>query len=250
MDRRKLGGNVIGFAAVIVLVVLVLIANSLHRSSRITLPDIADAASSAAGSAQPADGAAAQIQIEPKTVQAAIATLTRPARYVRALTVETLWSGGSGTLQATVFVSDGMTRTDLQQADGRVRHTITDGQTTRIWYDGEQTYYAGPAGDITADQEQHIPTYEDILALDPEMIATADYRTFSDENCIYVETGADGDGYVRRYWVSVDSGLLVGAERLSGTETIYRMAARAYSRTQPATEDFTLPDGTVLHSVG
>ena len=47
----------------------------------------------------------------------------------------------------------------------------------------------------------------------------------SDVRCIYVETAEDEWGYAQRYWVSVDTGLLVVAERLQKGETVYRMAA-------------------------
>ena len=84
------------------------------------------------------------------------------------------------------------------------------------------------------------------LALAPEQIAQADYRMVSDVRCIYVETAEDDWGYVQRYWVSVDTGLLVVAERLQKGETVYRMAALEADQTAPPAETFTLPDGTDL----
>ena len=82
----------------------------------------------------------------------------------------------------------------------------------------------------------------------PEDIAAADYRSFSNIPCLYVETG-ERDGYVQRYWVSVESGLLVGAEKLQNGETVYRAAERPEESPAVTTADFTLPDGTVLHTV-
>ena len=125
-------------------------------------------------------------------------------------------------------------------------HAITDGETTYIWYDSEREVYTAPAGGISADNEQTIPTYEEILDLPADSIAAADYRTISGVNCIYLETAADEDGYVLRYWVSVDTGLLTVSERLLDGEPVYRMAALALDQTPPTTADFTLPDGTVL----
>ena len=49
-----------------------------------------------------------------------------------------------------------------------------------------------------------------------------------------------------RYWVSVDTGLLVAAEKLSGKETVYRMWQTAIDLVPVFTDEFTLPDGTVL----
>ena len=65
-------------------------------------------------------------------------------------------------------------------------------------------------------------------------------------NCIYVETAADAYGYVLRYWVSVDTGLLVAAEKQLDGETVYRMWETS-SELDPIIEtEFTLPDGTDL----
>ena len=96
--------------------------------------------------------------------------------------------------------------------------------------------------------EQAIPTYEDVLELPVEEIAAANYQTLSDMNCIYVETAADAYGYVLRYWVSVDTGLLVAAEKQLDGETVYRMWETS-SELDPIIEtEFTLPDGTDLQA--
>ena len=79
-----------------------------------------------------------------------------------------------------------------------------------------------------------------------EDISTADYRSVSGINCIYVETAEDLAGYAQRYWVSVETGLLVASERLLDGETIYRMASLTVDLSVPAADRFSLPDGTVL----
>ena len=168
----------------------------------------------------------------------------RPEVYRRQLSVQQFWSGGDGTVETTVTVKAPWTRAGRTLADGRVRHTLTDGETTYIWYDRETAVYTAPAGDITADVEQSIPTYEDILDLPAARIAAADYQVISGVNCIYVETTADDAGYVLRYWVSLDSGLLVAAEKLLEEETIYRMWQTSEEFSPVIDREFTLPDGT------
>ena len=79
-----------------------------------------------------------------------------------------------------------------------------------------------------------------------ESIAQADYRVISDVNCIFVETGELSGGTVLRYWVSVDTGLLVAAEKLVDGETVYRMGALSVDLSTPTAADLTLPDGTLL----
>ena len=136
------------------------------------------------------------------------------------------------------------TRTDRTMPDGRARHTITGPETVYVWYNNEKSVYSGPVGAVSADVEQSIPTYEDILELSPEQISAADYRTISGVNCIYVEAAEDDGGYVLRYWVSVDTGLLVAAEKLLDGQRVYRMEALTVDQTEPAATEFTLPDGT------
>ena len=229
----------------VVLVVLLMLMSNLRRSSRVVLPDTSTSAGDSAE--QTSGGSAIQVvEVTPETVQAAIATLHRPEAYSRSVTVEYLWNGGSSTSEITVSASGGWSRTDRTLPDGQTRHAITNEETTYIWYNGETDVFTGPAGEISPDAEQTIPTYEDVLALAPEQIAQADYRMVSDVRCIYVETAEDDWGYVQRYWVSVDTGLLAVAERLQDGETVYRMAALTVDETAPDAKTFTLPDGTAL----
>ena len=233
-----------GIVILVVLVVLLMLMSNLRRSTRVVLPDTSTTAEDS--ELPPEGGELTVVEVTPETVQAAIATLHRPEAYSRSVTVEYLWGGGSSSTEMSVFVSNGWTRTDRTMADGQVRHTLTNGEGTYIWYNSESDVFSGPAGTISPDMEQAIPTYEDVLALPPERIAQADYRMVSDVRCIYVETAEDDWGYTQRYWVSVDTGLLVVAERLQDGETVYRMAALAVDQTAQDEKLFTLPDGTEL----
>ena len=87
------------------------------------------------------------------------------------------------------------------------------------------------------------------MELDPDSIAAAEYQELDGLGCIYVETAADGNGHVARYWVDDDSGLLVKAEQLTDGLVVYRMTATALERPASSDSSFTLPDGTVLHTV-
>ena len=246
MEKRKMNRVAIGFIILVVMVLVLMFSNSLRRSSRITLPAENSTSEQTDPDASAGEDALTVIAVTPETVQTAIATLARPEQYSRAIRVEQVWSGGSGSFETTVTVSGRWTRTDRTLSDGQVRHTITDGETTYIWYNSESTVYSGPAGEITPDDEQAIPTYETILELPVEDIAAADYRSVSDVNCIYVETVEDPDGYTQRYWVGVETGLLVASERLLEGETIYRMASLTVDLSVPSADRFILPDGTVL----
>lgn len=244
MDKQWLNRITMAFLAVTVLAVVLMLGGTLGRTPHITLPDRTPPPGQTAGDV--ADQALTVVEITPETVQTAIATLSRPEEYRRTVTVEQFWTGGSGIYETAVSVSGGWTRTDRTFSGGRTRHTLTDGEITHIWYDGEEEVRTLPAGNISADDEQTIPTYEDILALPAGAVALADYREISDIHCIYVETAPDSRGYVLRFWVGVDTGLLVASERLAGEETVYRMAALTLDQNGPEAADFILPDGTAL----
>lgn len=172
-----------GIVILVVLVVLLMLVSNLRRSSRVVLPDTNTSAEG--GGDLPAEGGALTVvEVTPETVQAAIETLHRPEAYSRTVTVEYLWTGGSGTIELSTAVSAPWTRVDRTLPDGQVRHSITDGETTYIWYNGESEVYTGPAGAISADAEETIPTYEDVLALPQDHIVQADYRVVSDVRCI------------------------------------------------------------------
>lgn len=243
MDRKTLNRITGIFLTVTVLAIVLMLLSTFRQTARITLPDTGQTAG-ADGGDNLESSALTVIQVTPETVQAAVATLRRPEDYSRTVTVEQFWQGGSGSYTAAVAVSGGWTRTDRALSGGRERHTLTDGETTYIWYDEEKAVYAAPAGNISADEEQNIPTYEDVLALPAGAITAADYRILSDIRCIYVETAPDPAGYSLRCWVSVDTGLLAAAERICDGEVVYRMAAPTVDQAAPEAEKFSLPDGT------
>ena len=187
-----------------------------------------------------------RVEVTPQTVQLVIERLARPANYRRAVTIERFWGGTSGVTTASVSVADGWTRVDQSNMNGETRHSVTSADACWIWYGDARSVYHGAAS-LTADEEQSIPTYENILRLDASRIAAADYRALDSLSCIYVETAPDDAGYVDRYYIAVDSGLLVSMERLRDGETAYKMTAPLVERDVVDAAAFTLPDGAVLY---
>ena len=249
MKEHRFNAAAIGFIILIVLVVVFLMSGSLRRTSHVALPDITQQSAANVGSSQYGEDAVNKIEVTPETVQAVIATLARPDSYMQLFVVEWLWGDTSALSQVTTYVNEGLTRVDLLRTDGKVRHIVTDGKHTAVWYDDEETAFIGKSGDVSADQEQTIPTYEDVLRLDSKQIAKADYRIFSGESCIFVETAPDDLGIVQRYWVSVSAGLLVGAERLENGSAFYRVASQQLTtENTPQDQLFALPDGSDIRS--
>ena len=243
MDKRKLSQITMVFVVLTVLVVTLMLIGNRHRTSRITLPEETPSPGQTVEDSEE-NGAVSVVKIAPDTVQSAIRTLKRPEKYHQSITVKYFWNGGSKSTRVDAAVQGAWSRTDQTLPGGQTRHTLTDGRTTYLWYNGEQSYLSLPAGNISADDEQMIPTYEDILNLPTEEIAVADYQEISGCRCIYVKTAENKNGYVTQYWVNVETGLLVSAERMQHEETIYRMDAQMLDTVSP--ELFRLPDGASL----
>lgn len=247
MKNKKLSPIGIAFAALVLLVVFFLVRGTLHRSTRIVLPQETDLGEDEDGSL--GDLGAGRVIVRPDTVQSVIATLERPSRYTRSITIERYYDGGSGVDHSTVSLDDEWMRADTERSGGEVSHTISNAERTWVWY-GSGTRWFESAAAFSADEEQGIPTYEDVLAMELSSIAEADYCLLNNVDCIFVETAADKDGYLERYWISVSDGLLCAAERLCGDDVVYRMAGMTVETGSVADEAFTLPDGTVLHEIG
>ena len=94
MRKRRVTPIGAAFVALVLLVLLFVVRGALHHPAHVVLPQ--DASSSDVSDASLDDSAVGRIAVRPDTVQSAIATLERPARYSRAITIERYYSGGSG----------------------------------------------------------------------------------------------------------------------------------------------------------
>ena len=214
------------------------------QTPSITLPEVpSDSSGHTSGSGE---APLVQVDVTRQTVQAVIAQLARPDSYYRQLTVETFWSGGSSTTTVQTWVNEGYTYVRSALPSGQFRYSLSAGDTLYYWYDGSSTYLTAPADTISPDLAQRIPTYEEVLDLPLRDIADAGYEVRGDQSCIYVETRVDDYGYLERYWISVDSGLLISAETVQDGQVVYSMTAYSPIQTPcPSDVVFALPDGTV-----
>lgn len=141
----------------------------------VTLPD-PGAASSGTGTSIPSDSDLYQsVEVTPSTVQAVIATLARSDSYYRELGVETFWEGGSSALSLQVWSDGEWSHVRQVLPSGVVRHDLTGEGTLYYWYDGSSQYETAPSDESSADLAQRLPTYETVLALDPDDITAAGY---------------------------------------------------------------------------
>ena len=234
-------------ALIVVLAVFGSFAYSIYsaQTSGVTLPSLQPDSNVTSPSGQHAQ----HVEVTPDTVQAVIASLNRASSYYRQLTVQTIWESGSSVTSVQTWVDGGYTYSRVALPSGAVRYSLSDGTTLHYWYSGSTTYMTAPANSLNADLAQRIPTYEDVLNLSTERICDAGYSAYGDHPCVYVETSADGLGYLERYWVSVETGLLVAAETERDGQIVLAVNATFPVTTPcPSNVKFALPGGAVLHS--
>lgn len=242
------------FAVLIAIILVIAVFGSFGFSlfsaqpPRITLPSLLPD-SSTGDISLPTEDKALRVEVTTETVQAVIASLDRATSYYRQMSVQTNWPGGSGSTSVYTWVDDEYTFVRSTPASGSTRYFLSTKDTVYYWYSDSSAWLTAPADSLSADLTQRIPTYEDVLALDPEAISDAGYSAYGDYPCIYVETRLDDLGYLERYWIGVDSGLLIAAQTVKEDEVVYSVSASSPIQTPCPTDSvFTLPDGTVLHS--
>jgi FlaG/FlaF family flagellin (archaellin) len=225
------------------------------QTSNIMFPDMSDDTNLGEQSGEPNTvdvGNFIPISVTTETVQEVIRTLHRKDSYYRELTIERFWGPNADKQRGTNTVliwNDGDAYSKIMISDGSMKNILMAEGKKYVWYGSEKKWAV--ANDTDIDIVQNIPTYRDVLDLDPNEIIQADYETKSGENCIFVETFIEELGYLERYWISTESGLLIASETVkkeTGALT-YRMEENRMTNLEADTNAFMLPDGTVLHRV-
>lgn len=240
--------------AVILLIFCALLVSFGRSLFRLDTPDVVlpnvDASSSGElgtpGQSAPLSDQA--VAVTPKTVQSVIATLERSDSYYREMNIEQYWQDGSDSTTVQVWVDGDWSHIRQLLPNGASRHDLVGPETVYYWYDGSSRYVSAPADAFSADLAQRLPTYETVLALAPESIRSAGYELLQDVPCVFVESIHEELSVTKRYWISVDSGLLICAEIQREDTLLYRMTAFTPIQSPcPASASFELPDGTALH---
>lgn len=238
--RAALYAAVVLLAAGLVYLVLRLLPSASVDTAAVILPTPPPSPDEQLGSAGGSENRV--IAVTPETVQAAVGMLSRAGSYSRMIITETFWTGGSAVRHINVSVNGERARLTVSDSRG-VKNVLISGEELWIWYPDSDRVYSGPADGSAADEYQSLLTYEDILQLDPSSITDAGYMDYNGESCIYAEY-ADGElGYVSRFWVSVDTGLLMGSETRDGEKLVYHMDSSVPDVSTPDESVFTPPTG-------
>lgn len=180
-------------------------------------------------------------ELSPDTVQAVISLLGRTESYSRTVTVEDFWDGGSSVTEMKVWADSSMTRIRIEQSCGAKNILLKDAKLY-IWYDNSQSVYeSNVMSGSEADEWLRVINYEELLQLPVENIISASYEQYMNESCILVEYSSGEFGYTDLVFISVSTGLLMGAETYDGDTLIYRMSSTMPNLTSPDEGLFQLP---------
>lgn len=195
------------------------------------------------------------VAVTRSTVQRVIASLQRQESYYRELTIELFWREGerdqSATSRVSAWTDQGSTMTTVLFDTGLIQRSVVQDGTRYLWYGNDQRYLEAPASQKEGDLSQQVLTYEDVLALPPESIVSADYQEKNGKYCVFVESVQEDVGYLERYWIEISSGLLVAAETRDREEDrlVHRMTETSYESPIQDSLSFILPNGQVLHQI-
>lgn len=251
MDKKRISVFVVTATLILVLSILCIFYFSFQiRSPEVILPLPAVSDKPNAGNEGEYENPnAVRVEVNKNNVQSVISTLTRANNYHRTISVRYYWAGGGMSVSAyDVYCRNGYMSVMYQRENDTPKRTISGGGKVYTWYEGSSEYYEMNAGEFTGDDILSIPTYEDAVNIEKSRITDAGYIELDGDYCIFVEYGEDALGYIERFWVSVDSGLLKRAETLKNGVKIYEMKSSPVDIMTPTDEPFKLPDGTVIQT--
>ena len=189
-----------------------------------------------------------RIEITRENVQAVVSALERPQVFSREVTIENFWDGGQSVFQFNVSVHSGVTSIISTTPHNIYRHVIVTEHYHYIWYEGETEPFVGSIDFLgeplrIADEWHMLPTYEDLLNLDINLIIDAGITEFEDETCIFVVYKSPLLGMIRTYYISIAHGLVIGVwEYDENGVRVYRMSSGSIEEVDMSA--FLLPDGT------
>ena len=191
------------------------------------------------------------VTVSADNIQDIIRAMQRPEKYRLSVNTTLYYDGGQSTFGAEGHVWGERKKIVVYNSDGLpVSHCLIAGEDIYMWSGASRSYYSGKLGNFTADDYMYIPTYEDIIYLDRQDILSADFSLYNDMYCICIEAKDELSGYRSLYYISVENGLLAGAQSFDGEELVYSLTADILDFERTEEDIFTLPDGTFVAAAG
>lgn len=227
---------------VVLLALAYLLASGLlhERDTGIVLSNgVEDAPVVSSGSQLLTIQSVADIEIGRENAQKAIASLVRPHTYSCSIENKLYYTGGSTAMHCRQYVRDDMIRTDTLDQQGKVKSSLLRKKNAfYAWNVGDTKAYQGQWGDFTNDAAAMLPSYEDVLGEEIELI-NAGRQDVEFDPCIYVEFYQGGFRCV--YMVSAASGLLKSASFYDNDTLVRQVTMSELKNEAPEDTLFVVP---------
>ncbi len=255
MNKNKM--TILAVCAAVVVCVSVLTSFYMSsvgsRPAPIVLPSPPETAASAPDDSSDSSGGGEipdRLVLTRKNVRGAVAALSRPSEYSAEISVRLSYASGSSESVRKVKLRSGYQHTFAASGLGAGRHIISGGGKSFRWEDGDTHFYVGQSGGVDHDDELWIPTYEDVADIRESEITDVGYVDKNGYACVFL-AAEEASGRMKKFWVSIDFGLLVASEILDqeGAQ-IYSMSLLSLSLELPPDSDFMLPGSVSVFSAG
>ncbi|MBR5479382.1 MAG: hypothetical protein IKU84_04320 [Clostridia bacterium] len=187
-----------------------------------------------------------RVEINKSNVLDIVSAMRRPDAYYVETKSESFFDATSSVSLRRRWVRDGISRIDILNTGGAVTmSTIYTDSTVYYWTPGSNRVLTMSRGNFTANDEQMIMDYNSLLKLPKDSIIDAKLSRISGEQCIYAEA-KNSFGYIEKYWISTQTGLLISGQTLKDNKVIYSVSLIDLDLTRPDDYEFTLPNRTVI----
>ncbi len=184
------------------------------------------------------------IQVTVENVQDVIRSLERPVFYSLCIQSTLYYGDNSANRICRQYVKNGYSRVDdYGSGTGIESCSIFGNSGYYTWKYGSYVYHHATQPQGRADMLAMLPTYEEVLDLDPEEITDARIENLNYEPCIRV-SAKKNDQYSYTYVVSAETGLLSQAIYYKNGEKIREVTTSEFSEDVLDDSYFELPDGT------
>jgi len=208
--------------AAAVLLVIILSGRNTSDNPGITLPD-GSSGSITVGKLTPANlndpDTYLSFSITAENVVSMITGMTHPQEYMASFYSAVSYGDSENIVVSTVNVSGDLSRIDITQSKRPAYSYVLTSDNVYGWEKGSARWIQTPCADFTSDDFAHLPGYNDITGVSPELIVESGFKLLekeiSEENIwtIFIKF-SDAYGLVHEYYFSIDNGLLVFAEIL------------------------------------
>lgn len=183
------------------------------------------------------------ITVDAGNIQSVVASLQRPDAYHCELSMVYYYRDLQTTLKSELWKSPKATRVTQFTAQGEPeQQVLLTNEWVYLW--GTETTYSRYARQQNdADLYSRIPSYEDLIQMDPSRILSGELCEVDGALCLYAKSQDTLTGEIEEWYILVENGLLLQASgSLEGKRT-YTCSMTSLELVSPEQAMFLLPDG-------